>query len=51
MDCYFSSIGIGMEPCEAKYHTEHLFLDLAVTFLSFSKGILDGLATLHEAGS
>ena len=35
---YFPSIGIGMEPCETKDHTEHLFLDLAVAFLSFSKG-------------
>ena len=43
-----------MEPCETKDHTEHLFLDLAVAFPSVSKGscgILDGFATLREAGS
>ena len=34
----FSSIGVGTEPCETKDHTEHLFLDLAVAFFSFSKG-------------
>ena len=37
VDCHFSTICVDVEPCEAIYYAQHLFLDLAVMFFSFDE--------------